>query len=206
MAHATGRCPESNAPAPSPTIGSMDTDDSVTVGMAATEELTADQRAEIVAVCNAANHTDEFWKLFEVFVRTGGRHFYATHGRAIVSHAVVNPRGVQPEGMPVLRTAYLDAVATAPIYQGQGYGTAVMQLLAQSIDDFDIACLQTDEPGFYDRLGWELWQGPLAGRSDQGLVPTPDQHGVMVHRLPRTPPLDLGAMLSIEWQPDRFWE
>ena len=74
------------------------------------------------------------------------------------------------------------------------------------IDDYEIACLQTDVPAFYERLGWQVWRGPLAGRSDEGLIPTPDQQGVMVLALPRTPPLDLDTQLSIECQPDRIWE
>ena len=66
-----------------------------------------------------------------------------------------------------------------------------MRRLAAEINDYEIACLQTDIPGFYARLGWEEWRGPLGGRGDDGLIPTPDQRGVMIHRLPRTPTLDL---------------
>ena len=81
-----------------------------------------------------------------------------------------------------------------------------MTRLAESIDDYEIGCLQTDRTGFYARLGWELWRGPLAGRGDDGLIPTPDQRGVMVLRLAPTPPLDLDTGLSIERQPERIWE
>lgn len=81
-----------------------------------------------------------------------------------------------------------------------------MRSLASGIDDYEIACLQTDRPAFYERVGWELWHGPLAGRSENGLVPTPDQRGVMVLRLPNTPALDLDQQLTIECQPHRIWE
>ena len=81
-----------------------------------------------------------------------------------------------------------------------------MRQLAAAIDDYEIACLQTDRPGFYERLGWEVWRGPLAGRGEDGLIPTPEQRGVMVLRLPRTPPLDLDTLLTIEPQPNRIWE
>ena len=74
------------------------------------------------------------------------------------------------------------------------------------IPDYEIGCLQTDKPGFYDRLGWELWRGPLAGRGTDGLVPTPDQRGVMVLPLLSTPPLDLDTSLTVEVQADRIWE
>jgi aminoglycoside 2'-N-acetyltransferase I len=92
------------------------------------------------------------------------------------------------------------------MYQGRGYGSAMMRRLATEVGDYDIACLQTDIPVFYERLGWELWRGPLAGRSESGLIATPEQRGVMVRRLPRTPPLDLVAQLTIECQPERIWE
>jgi aminoglycoside 2'-N-acetyltransferase I len=123
-----------------------------------------------------------------------------------VSHAVVTTRWVQPEGQPVLKTAYVDAVSTMPTYQRQGYASAVMRRLAAEIGDYEIACLQTDRPAFYERLGWEVWRGPLAGRGEHGLIPTPEQRGVMVLRLPRTSPLDLEMQLTIECQPYRIWE
>jgi aminoglycoside 2'-N-acetyltransferase I len=100
--------------------------------------------------------------------------------------------------LPLLKTAYVDAVATLPAVQGQGYGSALLRHLAQNIGDCEIACLQTDIPAFYQRLGWELWRGPLAGRGEAGLVPTPTQTGVMILRLHRTPPLDLDTLLTIE--------
>ena len=98
----------------------------------------------------------------------------------------------------MLKTAYVDAVATLPAVQGQGYGSALLRHLAQNIDDYEIACLQTDIPAFYQRLDWELWRGPLAGRGEAGLVPTPAQKGVMILRLHHTPPLDLDTLLTIE--------
>ena len=48
------------------------------------------------------------------------------------------------------------------------------------------------------------WRGPLAGRSEQGLVPTPEQTGIMVLRLSQTPALDLHSTLTIECQPGRI--
>ncbi len=125
----------------------------------------------------------------------------------LVSHAVATTRWVQPARQPPLKTAYVDAVSTLPVYQGLGYASAVMRRLADDIDGhFAIGCLQTDRAGFYERLGWELWRGPMAGRRvDGSLVPTRDQTGVMVLRLTDTPDLDLGAMLTIECQPSRIW-
>ena len=183
----------------------VEPEDTVRVTMLTTEELTAARRAAVIDVCIAAHENDEFRNLF-THVPSGGRHFLAYRGPELTSHAVVTTRWVQPEGQRALKTAYVDAVATLPMYQGRGHGSAIMRRLAAEIGDYEIACLQTDRPGFYERLGWEVWRGTLAGRSDDRLIPTPQQRGVMVLRLPQTPPLDLEKQLTIECQPERIWE
>ena len=160
----------------------------------------------MIEVCIAAHENEDFRNLFAIYIPSGGRHFLEYRGRELVSHAVVTTRWVQPEGQRVLKTAYVDAVSTLPAYQGLGHGSAAMARLSAEIDDYEIACLQTDRPGFYERLGWEVWRGELAGRGEHGLIPTPQQRGVMVLRLPQTPPLDLDSQLTIECQPERIWE
>jgi aminoglycoside 2'-N-acetyltransferase I len=105
-----------------------------------------------------------------------------------------------------LITAYVDAVATLPAYQGFGYGSAVMRRLASDIErEYMIACLETDRETFYERLGWRTWHGPLAGRAEQGLIPTPEQRGIMILWLSQTPALDLDSLLTIECQTGRIW-
>lgn len=176
----------------------------ITVTVAQTEGLDAATRAAILEVCIAAHQEEDFNHLF-TYIPAGGRHFLAYRGAELVSHAVVTTRWLQPEAQPVLRTAYVDAVATVPPYQGQGYGSAVMRHLADNIADYEIACLETDRPTFYSRLGWELWRGPLAGRGEEGLIPTPAQTGIMILRVARTPILDLDGALTIECQGGRIW-
>jgi hypothetical protein len=81
-----------------------------------------------------------------------------------------------------------------------------MRRLAAEIEpEYVIACLETDREGFYERLGWQTWHGPLAGRNGSSLVPTPEQHGIMILRLSQTPPLDFDSLLTIECQPGRIW-
>jgi aminoglycoside 2'-N-acetyltransferase I len=119
---------------------------------------------------------------------------------------MITTRWLQPEGLPLLKTAYVDAVATLPEYQGRGYGSQVMQRLAADIDgQYQATCLETDRMTFYARLGWKTWRGPLAGRSEGGLVPTPDQKGIMVLQLSQSPVLDLDSFLTIECQTGRIW-
>jgi aminoglycoside 2'-N-acetyltransferase I len=155
-------------------------------------------------VCIAAHDNEDFKNLF-TYIPSGGRHFLGYRGAELVSHAVVTTRWVQPEGLHELKTAFVDAVSTHPDHQLRGYSTAVMRRLAAGIGDYEIGCLQTERETFYERLGWEVWRGPLAGRGDEGLIPTPDQRGVMVLRLPQTPLLDVTKLLTIERQPERIW-
>ncbi len=124
----------------------------------------------------------------------------------LVSHALWVERILQPGGLPSLRTAYVEAVATLVAYQQRGIGTAVMQRLQSEIRGYDLAGLSEnpDFRGWYQRLGWESWQGPLLIRMEMGVLPTPDDH-CMVLRLPKTPQLDLTASLSAEWRTGELW-
>jgi aminoglycoside 2'-N-acetyltransferase I len=169
----------------------------------ATEDLNADTRAAIVQLCLAAFQEEDFQNLF-TYIPSGGLHILATDGAAVVGHAVVTTRWLQPEGQPLLKTAYVDAVATLPAYQERGIGSAIMSHLAAVIPDYEMACLETERISFYTRLGWEVWRGPLAGRKGAELIPTPDQTGILILRLPRTPPLDLAGSLTIEYD-GRIW-
>lgn len=168
-----------------------------------TEDLNATTRSAIIGVCIAAHQEADFQHLF-TYIPAGGRHFLAYCGAVLVSHAVVTTRWLQPAGQPRLKTAYVDAVATLPAYQGQGYGTAVMQGLANNIADYAIACLETERPAFYERLGWEVWRGPLAARKGTELIATPDQKGILILRLAHTPPLDPDESLTVEYD-GRIW-
>ncbi|HZM21968.1 MAG TPA: GNAT family N-acetyltransferase [Anaerolineales bacterium] len=176
-----------------------------TVTSARTEDLDEGTRTSIIEVCVEAHQEEDFKNLFS-YIPSGGWHFLAYHDDKLASHAVVTTRWLQPEGQPLLKTAYIDAVATLPAYQGLGYGSALMRQLANEIDgEYVIACLETERETFYERLGWEVWRGPLAGRSDDRLIPTPHQTGIMILRLSQTPALDLDKRLSIECQPGRIW-
>jgi aminoglycoside 2'-N-acetyltransferase I len=178
--------------------------ESFIITSARTEDLDKAIRNSIIQVCIAAHQEEDFKNLFS-YIPSGGWHFLAFRKTQLVSHAVVTTRWLHPEGQPVLRTAYVDAVATLPAYQRQGYGSAVMRQLARDIDDYTIACLETERPVFYEQLGWEVWRGPLAGRNEQGLIPTPDQTGIMVLRLPQSPAFNVNLGLTIECEGDRIW-
>ena len=176
-----------------------------TVTSARTEDLDDATRASIIQVCVEAHQEEDFKNLF-FYVPSAGWHFLAFQGEQLVSHAMVTTRWLQSERHLLLKTAYIDAVATLPTAQGRGHASTLMRHLARRIDgEYVIGCLETDRIDFYERLGWEVWRGPLAGRSEQDLIPTPDQKGIMVLRLSQTPALNLDSMLTIECQGARIW-
>ena len=133
--------------------------------IALTEELDAATRRAIIDVCIAAHQEPDFENLF-IYAPTGGRHFLAYDGATLVSHASVSTRWLQPEGHPIMRTAYVDAVATLPAYRDRGMA-ALSCVNWRSIDDYAIACLETDRPGFMSdwggRCGVARWLVAVSG-------------------------------------------
>jgi GNAT superfamily N-acetyltransferase len=174
----------------------------ITLDTRRTKDINEVERSVIIRLCTETHQTD-FGPLFS-FLPPDGLHVLAYHKGQLVGHAVVTTRWLQPDTLPLLKTDYVDAVATDPAYQGQGIGSSVMRHLASVIQDYDLACLETDRVSFYTQLGWEEWRGPLAGRKWTELLPTPDQEGIMILRLTRTPPLDLDGSLTVEYD-GRIW-
>jgi aminoglycoside 2'-N-acetyltransferase I len=178
--------------------------DSLELRTMRTSDTDEETRESVVRLCIDAHQEEDFNNLFS-YLPPEGLHVLAYLDGRLVGHAVVTIRWLQAGNEPLLRTAYVDAVATSPTHQGRGIGSAVMRHLASVVDDCDIACLETDRVGFYERLGWEEWRGSLGGRSPEGLIPTPDQRGIMILRLGRTPDLDPSQRLTIEAHPARIW-
>ena len=163
-------------------------------------------RTEIIALCESA-YDEDFSRLFEQL--PGSVHVLARNDRgALVSHAEFVPRWLQTAGQE-MRTAYIEAVATAPGHQRQGLATAVLQRLVDVVAadlTWDLAALSPSDSAFYERRGWELWRGPLAIRRDGHLEPSPDDEQVMIRRLPRTPAtIDTRALLTAEWREGELW-
>lgn len=133
-----------------------------------------------------------------------GEHLLGWRGGVLVSHLMWVTRWLRTGEGALMRTAYVELVATRPRLQGQGYATALLEHFPSQVTDFDLAALSPATETLYTRLGWRFWRGPLAVRTAQGLVPTPEEE-VMVLLLPRSPTLDLDAPLSVEWRPGEVW-
>jgi GNAT superfamily N-acetyltransferase len=180
----------------------------VKLSVRATADLSPTERATIVAICERATGND-FSILFELVERSPESWHVLAHAKGtLIGHALWYPRWLQTDDGPLLHTAYVEAVAVEPAWQGQGVGSALLTLLAAEIAAFELGALSTERHAFYARLGWELWQGPLAVRMPAGLEHTtfddPDDR-VMILRTRLTPPLDLTATLSGEPRTPSHW-
>ena len=176
-------------------------DDTLRVEVLHADQLTSEQLAEIHALCNRAYDTN-LEPLFRTFTDT--THVLGYWGSAIVSHAMWVTRWLQPSNQAPLRTAYVEMVATGPQFQRRGFASAVMRRLASAIQDFELGGLSPGEPALYEKLGWVFWQGPHFIRTKEGWLSTPEDQ-IMILRLPKTPPLDLGLALSAEWREGELW-
>lgn len=176
---------------------------------ALTEELDETTRAGIIRTCNAAFGKTEFDELFTRYIRRGGRHVVAFDGDEVVGHGVATTRWLHlgELGAPTtrrLRTAWIDAVATAPPHQHKGVGSAVMRRMARDIAGWEMGGLGTEVRGFYEPLGWENWRGALAGLRDGAVIPTPEMRDIFVLRLGATRDIDIDAPLTVEYD-GRIW-
>jgi aminoglycoside 2'-N-acetyltransferase I len=166
-------------------------------------QLTAAQRTAILDVCRAAY--EEEVEPFFADIGPGLHVMGEAHG-TLVTHALLVDRWLETPGHAPMRTAYVELVATHPEWQGRGYASQLLRSLVPHMPPCVIGALSPSDPVFYERLGWELWRGPLAVRTASGLEPSPSDEQVMVLRLPETPAgLDLDAPLSIEWRPGEAW-
>jgi aminoglycoside 2'-N-acetyltransferase I len=136
----------------------------------------------------------------------GGVHVLAEEGGRIVGHAAVVARDIRVDGTPV-RTGYVEAVATDPLRQGHGIGSALMREVATILDEeYQLGALGTGSQGFYERLGWTVWRGPSSVRLAEGEHPTPQEDGyIMALRTRSSPELDPEAPISCEWRPGDVW-
>jgi len=164
--------------------------------------LTPEEREEIIALCDLA-YEENMGLIIDQFVDPV--HVLGYWGEKLVCHALLITRFLEPEGLPQLQTAYVEAVATHPNYRCRGFASAIMRKLVEEIQDFDIAGLAPFSVDYYAKLGWKLWRGAMFERKDDVLIASDLSERVMIYRLPKTPLLDLDAEISIEWRVGEVW-
>ena len=136
----------------------------------------------------------------------GGVHVVAEEHGEIVSHGSVVERRLEIGGR-VIRTGYVEAVGTWPKRQRRGLATLVMREIGDIIRErYELGALSTPVPRFYERLGWELWRGPTAVRTFDGVERTPDDDGgIMVLQTAFSPPLNLDDEIVCDWREGDVW-
>ncbi len=138
--------------------------------------------------------TDEDWEH-----SVGGWHVVAVEQGTIVAHASLVRRLIDV-GEKRFDTGYVEAVGVTPSGQGQGLGTAVMGSITELIaSHHELGALSTGEHHFYERLGWERWQGPTYVRARGQRIRTAEEDdGIMVLRVGPSLDLDLNSPISCE--------
>lgn len=175
---------------------------SLTVERIATAALPQNTRSAILSLCKYAYDEDLTGYLNDIGL---GVHLLGWDDSDLVSHVMWVDRRLDPGNLPPLNAAYVELVGTHPAHQRRGHATALMQRLATEIESYDIGALSPSDPAFYERLGWESWQGPLLIQSPSGIEASPDE-AAMILRLPATPStLDLTASLAVSWRPGEIW-
>jgi aminoglycoside 2'-N-acetyltransferase I len=165
--------------------------------------LTNKEYAEIIALTTQAFERD-YTPYMEMF--TNPTHILGRLNGKLVSYVAFITRWLQMGNKPLMRAAYIEGLAADLEYRNKGFASQIMNRAAAEIQDFDIAALSTGSHGFYERLGWKIWEGPLYARKEIELIAMPEEQGcVMVYALPKTPPLDITAPLSIEWRALEPW-
>ncbi len=141
----------------------------------------------------------------------GGTHVWitdASDGNRILCHGSVVPRSIV-FGDRRFETGYVEAVATEASLRRKGFGSEVMERLADVIRKrYSIGALSSGEHRFYESLGWTLWRGPSHVEDpQQGILPTPeDDGGIMVlSSSPCFAGLDLDARIIADWRPGDIW-
>ncbi|MFN2202330.1 MAG: GNAT family N-acetyltransferase [Caldilineaceae bacterium] len=172
------------------------------IGIVRQQELSEKERAAVVSLCSRVFEEDYAPALASFIDAT---HLLGLVDGALVSHALWYTRWLQTGNGPLLRTAYVEGVATEESFRRRGYASSLMERLVGELNAYDLAALSPSRAAFYARLGWELWDGPLFIRTETGLLPSPLDEQVMIYRLPGKPQLDIRESLSAEWREGELW-
>lgn len=116
------------------------------------------------------------------------------------------PTGEVPPAQLAAIRSLLDA--TLPHRQGQCFGTLAMQPITEHIRRADeLGMLGTGAHRFYERLGWERWQGPSFVRRAGGFVDRTlhDDDGLMVFRTGPSATIDLSGPVTCQDRPGDCW-
>ena len=135
-----------------------------------------------------------------------GMHALAWEGAELVGHASVIQRRLLHRGR-ALRAGYVEGVGVRADRRGRGYGAAMMEALERvARGAYELGALgATDEAAaFYEKRGWQLWQGPSWALTPACLRRTAAEDGC-IYVFPLTVALDLSGELTCDWRDGDLW-
>jgi aminoglycoside 2'-N-acetyltransferase I len=169
------------------------------------------QSSEMLSVAVRAQLRALLWAAFERFSEhdwehsLGGTHVMAIHDGVPVGHAAIIRRPVYVDEA-VVDAGYVEAVAVDARWRRTGIGSAVMRQAGLVIEGFGLGILSTHRHRFYERLGWQRWQGPTFVREDGRWRRTPDEDaGIMALPCGHSGSLDLSASIAVDARVGDDW-
>ena len=156
----------------------------------------------LMAAAFAGDFSDDDWAH-----ALGGWHVVAGTEETIIAHASVVPRAIYVGGRGY-RAGYLEAVAVAPLRRRTGLGTAVTVVASTLVrEHFELGVLSTSAWHFYERLGWQRWQGPAFVREPRGRLRRVEDEddGVMALRCGPTTALDVRQPIACDQRSGDSW-
>lgn len=136
----------------------------------------------------------------------GGMHTLLFEDSELIGHASVVQRRLLYNGK-ALRTGYVEGVAVRSDCRRRGYGGDMMVVLERIIrSGYDLGALGASPDGarLYSSRGWQLWRGPSAVLSPEGIRRTPESDG-HIYVLPVLDPADVTGELICDWRPGSVW-
>ena len=136
----------------------------------------------------------------------GGMHALISQHGAIIAHGAVVQRRLIYRGN-ALRCGYVEAVAVAEEWRGQGLAIAILDACEQVIRGaYPLGALSSSDRGrrLYTVRGWLPWLGPTSVLAPTGTTRTPDDDG-SVFVLPIGLELDTSAGLTCDWRDGDAW-
>ncbi|HYJ61341.1 MAG TPA: GNAT family N-acetyltransferase [Actinomycetota bacterium] len=152
------------------------------------EDLSSNELDDILAWLEVA-FDDGPWRPEHWQDIGAGPHFMIDDEHGLAAHLCLVPISVQA-GDVDLRAIYVEDVATRADRRGQGLGTALLRAAAPTIErESELGLLATGSHGFYARLGWVPWRGPLSvTEADGSTTRTTEEDGdVLALFVPGTP-------------------
>ena len=135
----------------------------------------------------------------------GGYHVRGFAEDQLVAHASVVPRRLWC-GDTEVHAGYVEAVAVHPDAQRNGYGAAVTLAAVDVIrDHYELGalCAGEDAARLYERLGWQVWQGPSFVATPDGPRATPEEDGAILVLPLRD--IDITQPITCEWRSGDVW-